>query len=123
MLVGYEWNSDSITAADLTTNAKGSVPNDFVYSAGADTLVTRWLTGSFDIIGQRFFGAETLAVKSQPFLAFCGQCTAAPSPNTVPFLNLTENPDRSYNITTASMGIKVHPFPKVSKLVVRPMSW
>jgi hypothetical protein len=118
VLVGYEWNSDSISATDLTTNAKGSVPNDFVYSAGADALVTKWLTGSFDIIGQRFFGSETLAVTSQPFLTFCGTCTAAPSPNTVSYRNLTENSNASYNITNASMGIKLRPFPKVSKLVV-----
>jgi hypothetical protein len=29
-LVGYEWNSDSITAGDLTTGVKASLPNDFV---------------------------------------------------------------------------------------------
>ena len=118
VMVGYEWNTDSITATDLTTNAKGSVPNDFVYSAGADALVTKWLTGSFDVIGQRFFGAETLAVTSQPFLAPCGTCTVAPSPDTVSYQNLTETPNTSYNITNASMGVKVRPFPNLSKLVV-----
>jgi hypothetical protein len=118
VLVGYEWNSDSTTAADLTTNAKGSVPNDFVYSAGADALVTKWLTGSFDVIGQRFFSTETLTVQSQQFLDFCGRCTSVPSPNTVSRLNLTETPNTSYNITNASMGIKVRPLPSLSKLVV-----
>ena len=118
VLIGYEWNSDSIIAADLTTNAKGSVPSDFVYSAGADALVTKWLTGSFDIIGQRFFGAETLAVRGQDFLAPCGTCDAQPSPNTISYQNLTENPDSSYNITNASMGVKLRPFPALSKLVI-----
>jgi len=118
VLAGYEWNTDSITAADLTTNAKGSVPNDFVYSAGADARVTKWLTGSFDVIGQRFFGTETLAVQSQQFLAFCGRCTTAPNPPTASRLNLIGNPDTSYSITNASMGIKARPFPSLSKLVL-----
>ena len=51
-LVGFEWNTKSITAGDLSTGTKASVPNDFVYSAGADAWITKWLTGSFDIIGQ-----------------------------------------------------------------------
>jgi len=128
VLAGYEWNSDSITAGGLTTNAKGSVPSDFVYSAGADALITRWLTGSFDIVGQRVFGTQSVSVTAQPFLAPCGDpqqtspippsCTTAPTPNTVSYNNLTENSNASYNITNASMGVKLRPFPKVSKLVV-----
>jgi Putative MetA-pathway of phenol degradation len=121
VLVGYEWNSDSITAGDLVENSKGSVPNDFVYSAGADAWVTKWLTGSFDIIGQRFFDTSTLAVVPQTFLAPCGSCavvgTARPTPDTVTYSSVTEK-NQSYNLTNASMGIKLRPFPKVSKLVI-----
>jgi hypothetical protein len=128
VLVGYEWNSDSITAGDLTTNRKGSVPIDFVYSAGADALITRWLTGSFDIVGERVFDTQTLSVIAQSFLAPCGDpqqtspippsCTAAPNTNTVSYNNLTPNSNTSYSITNASMGIKVRPFPSLSNLVV-----
>ncbi len=127
VLVGYEWNSDSITAGDLTTNAKGNVPNDFVYSAGADASVTKWLTGSFDIVGQRVFGGEKLFVAPQDFLAFCGvapapgapSCTAQPTPKTVSHNNLQPaRTDVSFNITSASMGIKLRPLPRVSKLVI-----
>ena len=121
VLVGYEWNSDSITAGDLVENSKGTVPNDFVYSAGADAWVTKWLTGSFDIIGQRFFDTPTLAVTPQTFLAPCGTCapvgSARPSPDTVIYNSLSER-NQSYNSTNASMGIKLRPFPKVSKLVI-----
>jgi hypothetical protein len=121
VLVGYEWNSDSITAGDLVANTKGSVPSDFVYSAGADAWVTKWLTGSFDVIGQRFFDTSTLAVTPQTFLAPCGTCAfvapARPTPDTVTYNSVTER-NQSYNITNASMGIKLRPFPKVSKLVI-----
>jgi hypothetical protein len=117
VLIGYEWNSDSITAGDLTTGVKGSVPGEFVYSAGADGWVTKWLTGAFDIVGERVFGTQTLSVTSQQYLAPCGACAAAPTPATVAYNNLSVNGNQSYNMTTASMGIKVRPFPKVSKLV------
>jgi hypothetical protein len=119
VLVGYEWNSHSILAGDLKTGSKGYVPSDFVYSAGADAAVTKWLTGSFDIIGQRFFRGGTESVTSQQFLAPCtGTCDTAPAPNTVAYDNLSANSNASYNITNASMGIKVRPFGKVSRLVL-----
>jgi hypothetical protein len=119
VLVGYEWNSHSILAGDLTTGSKGYVPSDFVYSAGADAAVTKWLTGSFDIIGQRFLRGATESVTSQQFLAPCtGTCDAAPTPNTVAYDNLSPSSNVSYNITNASMGIKVRPFGKVSRLVL-----
>jgi len=117
VLVGYEWNTDSTAAGDLTTGVKGSVPNDFVYIAGADARVTKWLTGDFDIVGQRVFGTETVAVTQQQFLANCGACTANPNPATVTLPSLSTSSNSSYNITNASMGIKARPFPKLSRLV------
>ncbi len=117
VLIGYEWNSDSITAGNLTTNVKGSLPNDFVYTVGADARLTRWLTGDFDIVGERVFSTETVAVTPQQFLANCGACTANPTPGTVTMPNLVTNPNSSYNITNASMGIKARPFHSVSRLV------
>jgi hypothetical protein len=117
VLVGYEWNTDSITAGDLTPGVKGKVPNDFVYIAGADAWVTKWLTADFDIVGERVFGTETVAVTQQQFLANCGACTASASPNAVSLPSLANSPNSSYNITNASMGIKVRPFRTVSRLV------
>jgi Putative MetA-pathway of phenol degradation len=117
LLVGYEWNTDSIAAGDLETGTKGSVPNDFVYIAGADAWATKWLTGSFDIVGERVFGTETVSVTQQQFLANCGSCIANPNPATVTLPNLATFSNSSYNITNASMGIKVRPFAKVSRLV------
>ena len=129
-LVGYEWNSDSIAAGDLSSGTKAKVPNDFVYSVGADAWITKWLTGSFDIIGQHIlsteqtiggqvFGTQKLSVVSQQFLANCGTCTANPDPPTVSRNNLSLSPNAaSYNVTNASMGVKIRPLGKLSKLVV-----
>jgi hypothetical protein len=118
VLIGYEWNTDSVTAGDLTTGTKGDLPNDFIYTVGADARIFKWLTGNFDIVGQRIFGAATVSVTPQSFLANCGSCTANPDPATVTLNSLTTNPDSSYNITSASMGIKAHIFPRVSRLVL-----
>jgi len=130
VLVGYEWNGKSITAGDFVTGTKASVPNDFVYSAGADASITKWLTGSFDVIGQRIFststiiggqvfGTRALSVVPQQFLAPCGTCAANPDPATVTHNNLQLSAtSRAYNITNASMGVKFRPLGKVSKLVV-----
>jgi len=118
VLVGYEWNTNSITASNLTTTfAKSSLPNDFVYTAGVDARVTKWLTGAFDIVGQRVFGTETVSVTPQQFLANCGSCVANPTPATVTLNNLATTPNSSYSVTNASMGIKARPFSKVSRLV------
>ena len=117
VLVGYETNTNSITAGDLTTGVRGSIPNDFVYTVGADARITKWLTGDFDIVGQRVFGTETVSITPQQFLANCGTCTADATPPTVTLNSLQTHPNSSYNITNASMGIKARPFPKVSRLV------
>jgi hypothetical protein len=117
VLVGFEWNTESITGGDLTTGVKGSIPNDFVYTVGADARITRWLTGDFDIVGQRVLGTDTVSITSQQFLANCGTCTANPNPNTETLPSLATHPNSTYNITNASMGIKARPFPKLSRLV------
>ena len=85
VLVGYEWNSHSILAGDLTTGSKGYVPSDFIYFAGADAAVTKWLTGDFDIVGERVFGtANRKPSRNSSFSANCGSCaTSARIPRTV----------------------------------------
>jgi hypothetical protein len=107
----------SLRAGDLTTGVKGSVPNDFVYIVGADAWINKWPTGDFDIVGQRVFGTETLAVTHKQFLVNCGTCAANPSPDTVTLPNLASSRNQSYNIANASMGIKVRPFASLSRLV------
>jgi hypothetical protein len=116
-LIGYEWNTDSITAGDLSTGVKGTVPNDFVYTVGLDARVTKWLTGDFDIVGQRVFDTETVSITSQQFLANCGACTTDASPATISQKSLMTHLNSSYNVTNASMGVKLRPFSR-TKLVI-----
>jgi hypothetical protein len=118
ILVGYEWNTNSITAGDVTTGVKGTVPNDFVYIVGADAWVTKWLTGAFDIVGQRVFSTETVSITQQQFLGNCGSCATGSNTANITQPNLLTSTNQSYNITNASMGIKVRPFPSISKLVI-----
>jgi hypothetical protein len=114
VLVSYERNTGSITAGELTTGVKGSVPSDFVYAAGADAWVTRWLTGNFDIVEQR---AQTVSITRQPFLANYRSCTASPNPSTVAQPSLATSANSSYNLTNTSMVIKVRPLGKASRRV------
>jgi hypothetical protein len=135
VLAGYEWNGDSILSSRLSsfnlfgvnveqvsglaTGKKGYMPSDFIYTAGADAWLTKWLTASFDIVGARFLRAGTEAVTSQQFLAPCtGGCTAEPSPGTVSRSTLLPSPNASYSVNNASAGVKIRPFPKASKLVL-----
>src|ERR1700723_489773 len=136
VMVGYEWNSNSILTSrqttvsvfgapqqqnkGLTTGDKGFMPSDFLYTAGFDAGITKWLTGAFDIVGARFLRAGTESVTSQPFLAPCNSgCTVAPSPNTVSMNSLLSHNDASYNVDNASIGVKIRPLPsKASKLVL-----
>jgi len=136
-MVGYEWNSNSILSArinevppsfpggapqasiGLLTGQKGYMPSEFVYTAGLDAWVTKWLTGSFDVVGARILRGGTEAVTSQSFPAPCtAGCLTDPSPSTVSSPSLSPSADASYNVTNASMGVKIRPIPKVSKLVL-----
>jgi Putative MetA-pathway of phenol degradation len=135
VMVGYEWNSNSILTSrqvtlnvfgapqqqnkGLTTGQKGYMPSDFVYTAGIDAGITKWLTGAFDIVGARFLRAGTESVTSQQFLAPCNSgCTVAPSPNTVSMNSLLPHSDASYSVDNASFGAKIRPIPKASRLVL-----
>jgi hypothetical protein len=134
-MVGFEANGSSVTSGDVTTGVKGQMPNEFIYSAGADAYATKWLTGSFDIIGQRVFSTQALSITSQQFLAPCTTTLGGPAPasckvavtpgnpttynpstvSTISADSLTATSGVSYNITNASAGIKIAP---VRRLVV-----
>jgi hypothetical protein len=134
VLIGYEWNSNSILSSRQTTvtaqgaasqeiglasGVKGYMPSDFIYTGGADAWLTKWLTASFDIVGARYFRGGTESVTSQQFLAQCTSgCQAEPSPGTASYKSLSPSLDASYSITNASAGVKIRPFPKALKLVL-----
>jgi hypothetical protein len=124
--VGYEINGDSTLAgnnlvpSEAAPVAKGSLPNRFVYIVGADVVVTKRLTGAFDIYGQRLFNAPQLI--SQPYTDFgnCSGATNADAVNCAVYTPGTTHPDvaekiSDVNITNASLGLK---FRLLSNLVI-----
>jgi len=132
--VGYQVNGDSLLAGDVvppqpvglpanittpSTFTKGHLPNQFLYSGGADVvLVKKRLAGTFDLIGQRVLNARRSKVATQSFLGACGPAGLAPvdpanSNNycTSPAANVSQrsltDTKGSFNITNASLGAKV----------------
>jgi hypothetical protein len=122
--VGYEVNSGSTLAgnnlvpSDSATVAKGSLPNRFLYIVGADVVITKRLTGAFDIYGQRLFSAPEFV--SQPYKDY-GNCSGATNPDAVNcavYTPGTTHPDvaqkiADINITNASLGLKLRAFSKL----------
>jgi Putative MetA-pathway of phenol degradation len=118
-VIGYEVNGQSILAGNIVgptaTNAKGSLPNRFVYTLGADVVVVKRLTASFDFYGQRLFGVPQLFLNPYTDLGKCGDanCTQL-TPGTV-HADLGVRPGVDYNILNGSVGIK---YRAVGKLVL-----
>lgn len=108
--IGYEINGNSILAGDIVgptaTNAKGSLPNRFVYIVGADASVVKRLTASFDIYGQRLFSSPQLVPSTYTDMGKCSDivCTTVTPGTTHPNLTVLNNQD--INITNASVGLK-----------------
>ena len=128
--VGYEVNGESTLAGTITppqpvglpqnittpsSLTKGHLPNQFIYSGGVDVvLVPRRLAGAFDVISQRVLRAQRAIVVNQTFPGACGPAGLSPSdPNycTTPGPNITQPTlsatKSSFNITNASLGLKV----------------
>jgi len=122
--VGYEVNGGSILAGNnlvpsgSVTVAKGSLPNRFLYIVGADVIITKRLTGAFDIYGQRLFSAPEFV--SQPYKDY-GNCSGATNDDAVNcavYTPGTTHPDvaqktTDVNITNASLGLKLRAFSKL----------
>jgi hypothetical protein len=111
--VGYEINGKSLLAGDFVgtpTNTKGSLPDRFVYIAGADAGINKRLSASFDIIGSRFIGAPQLSASTFTDLGRCSDiaCTTLSPGTTHP--DIVVNPNTDYNETNASIGLKFRPF-------------
>jgi hypothetical protein len=123
--VGYEVNGGSTLAGNnlvpgsgSATVAKGSLPNRFLYIVGADVVITKRLTGAFDIYGQRLFSAPEFV--SQPYKDY-GNCSGATNDDAVNcavYTPGTTHPDvaqktTDVNITNASLGLKLRAFSKL----------
>lgn len=66
VLVGYQWNADSILAGDptSTTASKASLPAAVLYSGGADIRVSDRFTIAADLVGQRILSASRISIGS-----------------------------------------------------------
>ena len=58
---GYQRNSASILAGDITTNSKAHLPDIVTYSAGVDAGLTHRVSASLDYIGQALIDAKKMA--------------------------------------------------------------
>jgi hypothetical protein len=123
---GYEINGNSTLAgnnlvpSDAPAVAKGSLPNRFVYVVGADVVVTKRLTGAFDVYGQRLFSAPELVSQSYTDFGKCSGATNAEAVSCAVYTPGTTHPDTAQkisdiNITNASLGLK---FRVLSNLVL-----
>ncbi len=116
--VALEVNGNSLLAGDISVRSRGHLPNQFIYSVGADAGVTKWLSAAFDIVGQRVIKARRVSTTTFTDLGACKFVPSSPpdcsSPVTHMFPSLLASRD-SFNITSASIGLKIRP---VGKLLV-----
>ncbi len=123
VFVGYEANGSSKIAGDISMGKKERLPGQLTYSGGADVWLTKWFTAAFDLVGQQVFQARRVSVTTFTELGackdgFCGVCPVPLPPGTSCSLNFNvANKDDnlsqmagSYNITNASVGVKIRPF-------------
>ncbi len=114
MFVGYESNGSSIAAGNITTGQKEKLPGDLTYSGGVDVWLTKRISAAFDLVGQQVFQAQRLSAKQfvEPRACTGPNCLtlAAPPAPTDPTLVATTG---TYNISNASIGIKIKPFNRV----------
>jgi hypothetical protein len=117
-LAGFEVNGSSVVAGDVLQGTKDRLPGQFRYSAGADILVTKWLTGAFDLVGQELFQTQRITQTSFTELAQCTPNTVDPNNPSCPsgpgnVGNVDPNLSQStgtFNVTSLSIGAKVRPF-------------
>jgi outer membrane putative beta-barrel porin/alpha-amylase len=65
--VGYQWNTATVLAGDITTGQKGDLPNELTYYAGADTTVSRRVSIAFDLLGR--VSPDSPRLTATPFAA------------------------------------------------------
>jgi len=97
--IGYQWNGDSILAGDISTGKKASLPNQFLYSLGADIGISRRWTAAIDLLGQRVVDAQR--VRRVPFVDVNGT-----SHSDIPQLELFRD---SFQADDLSTGLKFRP--------------
>ena len=97
---GYQRNSASILAGDITTNSKAHLPDIVTYSAGVDAGLTHRLSASLDYIGQSLIDGRKITATSFTDFAGTPHADVTTSTNTI---------NQSY----VSLGAKVNPAGKL----------
>jgi Putative MetA-pathway of phenol degradation len=107
--VGYEANGSSVIAGDISTGTKERLPSQLAYSGGADFKVNYRLTAAFDVLGQQVFQARrSLLSTSFPVPGKCDPGCPSPAPPTM--ADSLSEVTGTYNISNASVGIKLRPW-------------
>ncbi len=96
--LGYQWNGKSILAGNPLTGTKDHLPNQFLYTFGADVGLVRWMTLAVDLLGQRVIDAPSIF--PQTFTALTGGTT---------WPNIGFQHNASFNINNGAIGLKVNP--------------
>jgi len=96
--VGYQWNGDSLLAADENGNQR--LPSYFGYAAGADIGVSKRLTVVADFLGEHFFDAPQIS-KSESFMTQVNN-------QQVSFSSVARV-SGSYDVNNLSVGLKANP--------------
>jgi hypothetical protein len=94
---GYQWNGDSVLAGNVLTGEKRSLPDQIFYAAGVDIGVSSRMTLALDVIGRRVL--KSPRIETSTFQALDGT-SSFPSTHFVP--------DRNFNVTNGSVGLKVN---------------
>ena len=62
--VGYQWNSSSLLAGDITQGVKGDLPDELSYVIGADVGIEKRLSLAFDVLGRHSADAPRLSSRT-----------------------------------------------------------
>jgi hypothetical protein len=104
--IGYQKNGSSILAGDVSKNIKASLPDQFIWTVGADARVLKRLTLALDILGQRVFDASRLVPTT--VTTNTGTTTAGiPLKPAMTFASVMQV-NQSYNAINGSAGVKVN---------------
>ena len=99
--IGYQKNGSSILAGDINTDSKASLPDQFIWTVGADARVLKRLTLALDILGQRVFDAPRLVASTFA----TNPSTLFTTSQTLPNVTVVH---QSYDAINGSAGIKVN---------------
>ncbi len=105
--IGYQKNGSSILAGDVNTNVKESLPDQFIWTVGADARVLKRVTLALDILGQRVFDAPRLVATTFVTTPVTGT-TVPPLVSGSLSLPNVATITQSYNAINGSAGVKVN---------------